>query len=196
MLEESLTFKLEDGEEITIRNKTKDDLEASYDFYQAMPEEEKELMRIDISDREAVARRFSEIEKGDAEQLVAEAGGKIVGEATLENMRYGWMRRVGELRILVAPEYRDKKVAALLARESFLLAARRGHNNLIARLLDGETQMYEILKNLHFKHEATQKGHAVDQHDRTHDVHLMTFSLSKMWHDLEEAVRATAAPLG
>ena len=195
MLEEIKSIKLDNGTELFLRNKTREDLELTYEFYSRMPQRERELMRIDVSDREVIDSRYDEIEKGNAERLVAVKEGKIVAEAILENMRYGWLRKTGEIRILLLPEFRETGLADYIAREIFLLAARRGLNNLIARVLDQETEKYQTLKKLHFKHEATQKNHAVDLHENTHDVHLMTFSLSKMWRDMEEAIRSTA-PFG
>lgn len=195
MLEEIKMIKLDNGSELFLRNKTREDLELTHEFYSRMPQKERELMRIDVSDREVIDSRYDEIEKGNAERLVAIKEDKIVAEAILENMRYGWLRKTGEIRILILPEFRETGLADFIAREIFLLAARRGLNNLIARVLDQETEKYQTLKKLHFKHEATQKGHAVDLHDNTHDVHLMTFSLSKMWRDMEEAIRSTA-PMG
>ncbi len=194
MFDHSETVTLEDGCVVTVRARTKDDLDKTMEFYLSMPEEERELMRVDITDREVVARRFEEVERGHAARLVAESEGKIVGEAILEHMRYGWLRKTGEIRILITPRYRGLELAQTLAQEVFLLAARRGLNNLIARVLDGETEMMEILKGLHFKHDATQKDHAVDMHGDKHDVHLLTFSLSKMWRDIEDEIRRSMPP--
>ena len=194
MFDNSETMTLADGSVITVRISTKDDLDETMEFYLSMPEEERELMRVDVTDREVVAKRFDEVERGHAARLVAVCEGRIVGEAILEYMRYGWLRKTGEIRILIAPQYRVLELAQFLAQEVFLLAARRGLNNLIARVLDGETEMMEILKGLHFKHDATQKGHAVDLHGDRHDVHLLTFSLRKMWSDIEDEIRRSMPP--
>jgi len=191
--ESSRTKYLKDGTAVIVREKTLDDLDASMQFYASMPEQERELMRIDVTDRSVVEGRLMEIEKGNFFRLVAEVEGKFISEAILEDLRYGWMRRTGEIRILILPEFRDTDLARIITREIFLNAARRGLNNLIARVLDGETWMYDTLKKLHFKHEATQKRHAVDLHDNQHDVHLMTFSLSGMWQDIENAILESIA---
>lgn len=191
MIDHTESLKLKDGSLVTIREKTVDDLEASIDFYQSIPREEQELMRVDVSDRELVIQRLREMEKGQTERLVAVHEGKIIGESILENLRYGWMRKTGEIRILILPKYRQLELEQVLARETFLHAARRGLNNLIARVLDGESDKLEIFRNLHFKHEATQKDHAVDLHGKTHDIFLLTFSLNQMWQDMEESIRSS-----
>ncbi len=187
------TRNLEDGTEITVREKTREDLDASMEFYALMPEQERKLMRIDVADRSVVESRLQELEKDNFFRLVAEVDGKFIGEAILEDLRYGWMKKTGEIRILILPAYRETDLARILSRELFLVAARRGLNNLIARILDGETWMYDTLRNLHFKHEATQKSHAVDLNDNQHDVHLMTFSLTRMWQDIENAIAESIA---
>lgn len=191
MIDHTESLKLKDGSEVTIREKTMEDLEESIAFYKSLPQEEQELMRLDVSDREQVIQRLREIDTGHTEHLIAVHEGKIVGESTLENLRYGWMRKTGEIRILFLPQYRKMELAEVLARETFLHAARRGLNNLIARVLDGENDMLDIFKKIHFRHEATQKDHAVDRHGKTHDIFLLTFSLSRMWQDMEESIRSS-----
>lgn len=191
MIDHTESLKLKDGSLVSIREKTVDDLEASIDFYQSIPLEEQELMRVEVSDREVVIQRLKEMEKGQTERLVAVHEGKIIGESILENLRYGWMRKTGEIRILILPQYRQLELEQVLARETFLHAARRGLNNLIARVLDGESDKLEIFSNLHFKHEATQKDHAVDLHGNTHDIFLLTFSLNQMWRDMEDSIRSS-----
>ena len=194
MFDYSENVTLEDGSAVTVRARTQDDLDETMEFSLSMPEDERELMRVDVTDREVVVRRFEDVERGQAARLVAVSAGRIVGEAILEHMRYGWLRKTGEIRILITPQYRGLELAQILAQEVFLLAARRGLNNLIARVLDGETEMMDILKDLHFRHDVTQKDHAVDLHGNRHDVHMLTFSLRKMWRDIEDEIRRSMPP--
>jgi L-amino acid N-acyltransferase YncA len=179
---------LDDGAEVLVRHTTIEDVDKVMKFFDALPAAEKQCVRNELNTRADFERRYVRVSKGDIVRLVVETEGKIVGEASLESMRYGWLRKSGEVRMMVLAEYRDRGVAKVLAREIFLLAARRGLENLLSRVIECQVVTYETLKSLHFKHEATQKGHAVDLEGRLHDVLLMTFSLRQMWRDMEEAI--------
>jgi L-amino acid N-acyltransferase YncA len=196
MFEYSETVSLKDGSSVTVRDTTVEDLDKSFDFFQAMPEEDRQYLRIDVCSKEIARDRYKTIEIGKAVRLVAECSGTIVGEATLETMRYGWLRKSGEVRLLVLPCFRDLGLERVMAREIFLLGARLGLNNLLARVMDNQKKTYEILTGLNFKHTATQKDHAADMEGKMHDVHLLTFSLKDMWRQMEYAIgEADASPL-
>jgi L-amino acid N-acyltransferase YncA len=196
MFEYSETVSLKDGSRVTVRDTRIEDLDKAFDFFRAMPVEDKLYLRVDVCDKEIARDRYKQIELGKAIRLVADCRGTIVGEATLETMRYGWLRKSGEVKLLVLPAFRDLGLERVMAREIFLLAARLGLNNLIARVLDSEQRTYEILLDLHFKHTATQREHAADAQGLMHDVQLMTFSLKEMWRKMETAIgEADASPL-
>ena len=193
MFEQFKETRLKDCPTITVRKETPDDLDAISDFYHALPQEEQDWLKININDKAEIARRFEDMEDRQPKRLLAFCNEKniIVGEAILEKLRYKWMRRTGEIKILVLPEFSNETLVQSLAQEVFLQAARHGLVNIVAHALDSEKDMFEILKSLHFKHEATQKNHAVDNQGNTHDVYTMTFSLQKMWEDIEESFRST-----
>ena len=187
---------LDDGTAVTVRSTSRDDLDKVIVFFEALPDEDKQCVKVELCSREDFERRYDRVEKGLVTRLVIEKEGRIVGEASLETMRYGWLRKSGEVRMIVLPEYRGLGASKILAREIFLLAARRGLENLLARVVDCRKEAVQIFESLHFRHEASQKCHAVDMEGKPHDVHLLTFSLRKMWRDMEEAiVESIASPL-
>jgi RimJ/RimL family protein N-acetyltransferase len=193
MVEHSEKVDSNECREITIRTMEREDLDLLFAFYQRMPEEEKELMQVDVRDRAVVKSRYEEMIEEGHERLIAicDDTGELIGEAVLENLRLGWLRKTGGLRIRILPAYRTTVFAGRLMREIFLLAARHGMNNVICHVLHDDEDMLGILKELNFTPEATLKNHAVDMHDNPHDVFVLTFSLRKMWQALEETVRKT-----
>ena len=193
MLEYSETVMLEQGLEAIIRSTSDRDLQASVDFFRAFPDDEKQYFAVDLCCPGQVEKRYEQVKAGKAVRLVATCEGRIVGEAGLDSMRYGWLSRSGDVTLIALPQYRGKKLREALAREIFLLAARLGMHVLLARVLDSQSRTRQIFKSLGFRHEATQKGHAVDAGGREHDVHLMTFSLKKMWSQMEEAIEETSS---
>ena len=186
------TTKLNDGTEITIRTREEDDLDAVFAFYSSLPPEERELLKLDVTDKRQVKRRFEEFQDNDGESLIALQDDKVIAEGIIEAMRYGWLRKTGEIRVLTSMEHRNDEVDSLLIKELFLLGARRGMNHLLARVLQEEQFIFDTLKSLSFEHEATQEDHATDIQGNTHDVYLLTYSLKRMWENIEGSVRQKA----
>lgn len=184
--------KLNDGTELTVRTREASDIDAVFRFYSSLPPEERELLKLDVTDKRKVERRFADFQGDKGESLIALHGDEIVAEGIIESMRYGWLRKTGEIRVLTSVDHRNDEVDAVLIREIFLLGARRGLNILIARVLQEEKSIYDTLKNLSFEHEATQEDHAIDIHGNTHDVYLLTYSLKRMWESIEGSVRQKA----
>lgn len=191
MFEYSERVPLGDGSAATVRTVSRADLELLLSFYRSIPDEQRQYLRVDVSNGEAVEKRLKSIEGGRAIRLVAECKGRIVGEVGLEAMRYGWLRKSGEVRILSLPEDTEHAIATLLAREIFLLAARKGYYHLLARVMDTEKELFGIFEELHFKHEATQRSHVVDLGGGMHDLYLLTFDLRKMWYEMEKMIQET-----
>jgi len=182
---------LSDGSKVVLRTFSKQDIDDVQQFYLSLPDEEKDLMHIDVRDRDSILHRQAELEELQADRLILmdDDSGLIVGEAVLEPMRYGWMRKTGEIRIRLLPRYDNPELAHFISKEVFLLAARRGLNSLITKVIDGDQHLIDIFKKLNFKHQATLKQHAVDIKGNVFDVHLLTFSLHRMWQSIEESLR-------
>ena len=90
--------KLKDDTEILVRPIKKEDLDRSFAFFQALPEEDRLFLRVDVSRREIVEERIRKAEKGGVMRLVAVHGDEIVADGTLELEGNGWKEHVGELR--------------------------------------------------------------------------------------------------
>lgn len=126
-------IKLNDGTEITIRTREAADLDKVFKFYSSFPPEERELLKLDVTDKRIVKQRFADFMGDKGESLIATRNGDIIAEGIIETMRYGWLRKTGEIRVLTSTEHRNDEVAALLIKELFLLGARRGMNHLLSR---------------------------------------------------------------
>jgi RimJ/RimL family protein N-acetyltransferase len=189
-------FKTEQVANLRVRTWHQDDLGAISNFYDSFPDKETDLMRYDVKDKALVKARFKQMEDHNIDKIIAvdEDSGAIIGEATLQGMRMGWLRKAGEIRTRIHPDHRQTDLGNILTREMFLLAARRGMNNIVVKLLAEDKDMFAVLKKLGFKAEATQKNHVTDHKNRSHDIHHMTFSLAKMWRDLENSLRSVNSP--
>jgi len=107
--------KLRDGREVLIRPMTREDLDSSFAFFQALPREDRAFLRYDVTKRPVVERRIRNMEAGKAKRIVAVIDGRIVADGALELEGHGWKQHVGELRLIVAREHQRNGLGMLMA---------------------------------------------------------------------------------
>ena len=120
--------------------------------------------------------------------VAVSADGKIVADATLHMVQRGWRRHVGEVRGVVAEEYRRQGVATALVRELVEQASVRGLKKLKAEILDSQTGAFKVFQRMGFKEEARLKQHALDLDDQLHDVLILTNAVDDLWRNMEELI--------
>jgi RimJ/RimL family protein N-acetyltransferase len=168
---------LKGGVKIGLKFTGWEDFEASLEFFRSLPVEERLYLRRDVTKREIVEERLGEIEKGLATGIVAFAGDKLVGDALLFVMPYGWFRRTGEIRLLVAPEYRCKGLGTVLARELFILAVKKDLKKLESCVMETQEGAVRLLEKLGFTREGVLEDFVNDLKGREHDLILMGMKL-------------------
>ena len=153
-MSETSTVKLKDQSEVLIRPMIGDDLQRSHAFFCALPAEDRECLRRDVTKLEVVAERIHEMEVGHVRRLVAVAGDEIVADGAVELSRSGWERHVGELRIVVARPYQRKGLGLLMASALYDLAASDDLEELIVKMIDTQAAGRSIFRKLGFREEA------------------------------------------
>ena len=90
-----------DGVRLTFRLMEPSDRDAILAFARALPNDDLIFLRSDITESPAVDAWMNYIKTGRTISVVAEAGGKIAGYASIHLNDALWTRHVGELRVLV-----------------------------------------------------------------------------------------------
>lgn len=147
------TVKLNDGTEVQIRPMVGDDLQRSHDFFCALPTEDLDCLRRDVTKLEVIKERMHEMEVGSVRRLVGVVGDEIIADGALELSRSGWEQHVGELRIIVASRYRRQGLGLLMASALYDLAASDDLEELIAKMIDTQTAGRSIFRKLGFREE-------------------------------------------
>jgi L-amino acid N-acyltransferase YncA len=191
---EPITVKLRDNREALIRLMKRDDLEASYAFFCALPEESRVSFRRDLTDRDVVEQRVRELEGGLVKRLVAVVGDKIVADGALEFSHFGWERHVAELRLFVAAPYQHKGLGMLMARALYDLAASAGIEEIIVKMMASQTAALRIFEKLGFHQEAVLREYVKDLRGRRRDLVLMRRRLEDLWQKCEDFVNETERP--
>jgi GNAT superfamily N-acetyltransferase len=116
--------RLKDGTEILIRPLRIGDLDRSIAFFQALPEEDRAYLRIDVTRRDVVERRIcSALRSDDITRIVALVGDEIVADGGMEVGGDEWDRHVGELRVVVAHAFQRRGLGTIMMRELYAEAA-------------------------------------------------------------------------
>ena len=127
--------KLEDGSEFTFRPLAKDDKIMLARFFQTISEEDRFYLKENVTAPEVIQGWIDNMDYDRAVPIIAIAGGQIVADATLHRSRAPARRHVGELRVVVHPDYRRVGLGARLIQELIDLG----------RALELETLFFELV---------------------------------------------------
>jgi L-amino acid N-acyltransferase YncA len=188
---EPRTVKLKDSGVVLIRAMSREDLEGSFAFFRALPEENRLSLRRDLSIREAVEERIREMEEGAVKRLVAVAGEKIVADGALEFSHFGWERHLAELRLFVATAYQRKGLGLLMAGALYDLAGSAGIEEIVVKMMATQTAAIRIFNKLGFHHEVVLRDYVKDMKGNRKDLVLMRRRLEDLWQTYADFVQET-----
>ncbi len=188
-IDKKVTVK--DGQDVLIRNLRPADVESSYEFFADLPEEDRRYLRVDVTKRELVERRTTEIDSGRADRLVAVAGNEIVADGSLELKGHGWGDAIGEIRLIVARSFQHVGLGTLMARELYYLAMQHQLDRIVVRVMRPQQRAHRIMKRLGFTEEFLIPEHVRDQSGEWQDLIIMRCNLDKLWREMESLVEAS-----
>jgi L-amino acid N-acyltransferase YncA len=180
------TVKLKDQTEVLIREMAPEDLDDSHAFFKSLPEDDRTYLRRDVTKREVVERRISEIESAAVMRLVAVADGQIAADGSVEIPDEEWKRHVGELRLIVGRPYQRQGLGTLMARELYLLAASAKMEEIIVKIMRPQEAALSIFRRLGFREEVSLHDYVRDQAGRKQDLVLMRCDLEALWQEMED----------
>ncbi len=177
---------LKDGNVVTLRNPTIEDLDRSCRFFRGLPAEDRQYLRFDGTSREVVARLINESEAGRAVRIEAIVGDEIVAHGALEFSTDGWYRHIGELRVIVAAAYRGRNLGTIMISHLFVEAQRLEVEKVVAKMAAPQRAARKILERLGFELEATLPDHIKDAEGNLHPMLVMSCSLDEVAKALRE----------
>ncbi|MGA6926147.1 MAG: GNAT family N-acetyltransferase [Desulfosarcina sp.] len=153
-------------------------------FYGQVPEADRWFMNYDVMDSVIKERWFEGLEKGSVCSIVALCADSIVGQGSLFLRGFGATSHVGRFRIMVLPEFRQKRLGTWLLLDLIQLAMDRGLEMLRADLVVGaEDGAIEAVQKFDFFKFAELKGYAKDIRGHRQDLVIMVKRLHKEWSD-------------
>ena len=182
-IEKNLTLK--DGRQVTVRSMHPSDVERSYEFFCALPEDDRKYLRVDVTRRRMVERRTTELDRSRTERLVVVHDDEIVADGALHLEGHGWGENVAEIRLIVARDWQRYGLGTLLTRELFHLASQYRVDRIIARLMRPQAGAHRIMKRLGFSEEFLIPEHVRDQDGNWQDLIIMRCPLEDLWREME-----------
>ena len=190
MAEYPKSITLKDKTKIVLRLMEDKDMDSLVQFYQSVPESDRLYLRVDVTERKNLERRFGNLDYNHAYPILALENDKIIGVGTLFRPTFGWMRNVGEIRVVIAPDYQRKGLATVFVRELFFRALKAKVFKLQAEMAETQESAIAAFERLGFRKEATLKKHITDVRGRRRDLVIMTLDVEDFWYLIEDFVES------
>jgi RimJ/RimL family protein N-acetyltransferase len=163
---------------VTLRLMQPEDRSALLGFAKSLPEDDLLFLAVDITRQEALDQWVRNIESGQIRTVLAEANGKLIGHGTLNHNSLQWTRHLGEIVLLINPDYRGIGLGNLLANELFSIARELGLQKIVARMASEQRGALQVFERLGFRAEALLADYVIDRDGRTHDLIVMSYDVS------------------
>jgi RimJ/RimL family protein N-acetyltransferase len=171
---------LRDGTRVSLKPMTTDDAAALLQFFLRIPAEDRYYLKEDVTSPQVIQRWAAELDYRRALPLLAWVDGRVVADGTLHRNRAAAREHVGELRILVDPEYRNLGLGTAMLRELADIANESGLERLTFELVaEKEDAGIRAAELVGFVRVALLRGHAKDPNSHPRDLVLMEMPLGK-----------------
>jgi len=159
MLEEyPKEITLQDGLDCTLRPMARDDQDALYRFFMALPDEDRRYLRNDATNRILIEKWCRDLNYNKVLPILAKRDNRILANATLHKETFGWGMHVGEIRITVAEDFQQRGLGSILLAELSKLAHDHNLKKLCARIVASRTYVTKAFEKNDFYQEATLKN--------------------------------------
>jgi RimJ/RimL family protein N-acetyltransferase len=180
MLEKAATYrrvvKLNTGQSALLRPLVREDEEGLVALFTTASGEIRRYLRNDVSDDAVVRSWTRNLDYSRVLPIVAEAGGRIVGEISLHFGQRS-TRHVGEIHIYLEPTFRGRGLGVILLKEVIALARQYELQYLLVYVVLDQAEAIKAFQNLGFKMEATIRDYFMDDEGKTHNVVILLLPL-------------------
>lgn len=167
-----------DGMQITIRPMLPEDGDALLEFFRRVPEQDRFYLKEDVMSAKVIDKWTKTLDYGRVLPLLALADGKIIADATLHHFCPGARQHIGEVRVVVDREYRNKGIGRGLLHKVIELAHDKKIRTLMFEIVpDAEGAAMTTAKIIGFKAAAVLRDHVMDIDGHMHDMVLMELNV-------------------
>jgi GNAT superfamily N-acetyltransferase len=169
---------LKDKSNVTLRPLKKTDEKDFHQFFLAVPERERMFIKHKVTDLAVIRDWCQNIDLGRNLPVLAFAGKKIIGDATLHQQLGGWKRHIGRVSVLVHPERRGLGLAKALVHEIVEIARHVGLEKVEAEFIGGQETAVHLFAMMGFSQYLRLENYVKDMQAISHDYILMGLDLT------------------
>ncbi|MBI4198082.1 MAG: GNAT family N-acetyltransferase [Chloroflexi bacterium] len=174
---------LRDGARVVLKPMSPQDGEALQRFFLRIPADERYYMKDDVASPQVIQRWARELDYDRALPILAWVDDTVVADGTLHRTRAGARRHVGELRILVAPEYRSLGLGSTMIQELANIANENGLERLtLQAIADKEIAAIKAAEAIGFGQVAVLTGHGKDLDGHPRDIIILEMPLGEWFN--------------
>ncbi|MBM4255059.1 MAG: GNAT family N-acetyltransferase [Deltaproteobacteria bacterium] len=174
---------LKDGTAVTLRPLQQGDAERLVRFFQRVPAGDRWYLRHDVSDAAVVRSWATGVNYERVIPIIALSDDQIVGDATLHRHRHGGSAHIGEIRLVIDPSARNRRLGTWMVLDLIQLATGLGLEKLVAEIAASEAAAIRALRHLDFVREAVIPDLRKDAHGNADDLVIMVKNLAPAWTD-------------
>lgn len=171
---------------IELRLMTPADEQSVLEFARALPAHDLLFLRRDITQPKVLSAWIRELEAGTITSLLALRDGRLLGCSAVVRDEHSWSPHVGELRVLLSPDQREKGLGRALIQESFRLALSQGLEKLTAQMTADQQAAIAVFEGLGFRAEALLRDHVRDTSGSKHDIVILSHDVAEFQAKLEQ----------
>jgi RimJ/RimL family protein N-acetyltransferase len=176
------------GTKVSIRSFEPQDGPSLQAFFRGLSESDRMYLRDDVTRDSWIDAYIWKLDQNLSVPVIAVAGDRIEGNATLYRRAYGWSAHVGEIRVAVSQAYQGQGLAKKLVRPLVRAGVTLGLDQLVAHLVDNQVSARRLLESLGFQQDAVLTGRVKDSRGVRRDLVVMCNEISHVWDAMEALV--------
>jgi ribosomal protein S18 acetylase RimI-like enzyme len=151
-------------------------------FFERIPESDRTFLKEDVGD----PRVLAEWVQPDTGRTLALEGEEVVGALAVVPL-VGWSSHVGEVRLVVDPEYRGRGIGRRLARQAVIDAVDMRLGKLVVEVIADQGPLIAMFRGLGFEPEALLTDHVRDRSGQTRDLIVLANSVDEQFAAMNAA---------
>jgi GNAT superfamily N-acetyltransferase len=170
--------KLKDGTVVLLRPMVKADRKGLGEFFNRLTPSVLQYVRNDVTDPKVLNKWFDQLNYDRVFPLLAFKNDKVVANASLHRVSYGWRKHLATIRIVVDPEFHGKGLGTLMINELVDLAQEFGIEKLMVEFPLKAYKALAMFKKAGFSPRAVIEGLMKDRHGVDLDIVIMVMDVS------------------
>ncbi len=180
---------LKDGRIVTIRPMNKDDGDKLLEFFRSLPEEERMFLRDDVVDPALIQKWVEEMDYERVVPLLGLHEGCLVADASIHRNKERWASHIGQIRVVVHPDFQGSGLGYWMTREIFVIAHSMKIEKVLAEMMDVQPGAVKVFEKLGFRQEHVFKKHVCDLEGKYHNLVVMSVDINELMDTWVQAVR-------